>query len=458
MRSINQLSSNVSCLSSLLFVLCLLIAGGAAAGAQTGRGRRVNAESFPGADIGARINAADKSLGAAAGEIVVSSGGTISTQVVVSPGHTLRLRGGVYKANTPGPPILLGDNTTLVADSWDAVLEETTAPLVAGGTSPVTGQSVFTIVQDLAGNRRNGDPASGIRVSGVHVRGARTDHYNSSFQTISLGNCRNCVVEKNFLEDTRTIGIQFGGAAAYGHYAADSKIVNNVLAGVASQNIAVTNGVRLEISGNRMERPGQPGGPGVSVIDVEPNVGDRVEDIMIHDNVVDCMGSAVDAGGAKCTNGIVVNNGNGAKPFRNVQVFKNTVLGQPVGREIATKRASGITYAGILVRTASGVTVRGNTVRRVVTGIRVDYESSDNVVEGNLLVGCGTGGEALPLMVVDSRRNLIKGNLLEEEPGDTYQLGERALIIIEGGTADENQFEGNRGKVHRQGRRSRVVQ
>ena len=37
------------------------------------------ANGFPGADLGAKINAADKDLGATVGEIVVQNGGTISS-------------------------------------------------------------------------------------------------------------------------------------------------------------------------------------------------------------------------------------------------------------------------------------------------------------------------------------------------------------------------------------------
>src|SRR5260370_4219606 len=45
------------------------------------------ASDFPGQDLGAKINAADKALGAKSGEIVIKGGGIISTQAIISSDH-----------------------------------------------------------------------------------------------------------------------------------------------------------------------------------------------------------------------------------------------------------------------------------------------------------------------------------------------------------------------------------
>src|SRR6185503_3546024 len=111
--------STTMILRVVLFVFSIPIFTGSVYAQGGPRQRIVNANSFPGADIGAKINAADKSLGAGPGEIQISGGGRFATQVVISPGHTLRLKGGVYKSTVPGPSVLLSDNTALVADSWD---------------------------------------------------------------------------------------------------------------------------------------------------------------------------------------------------------------------------------------------------------------------------------------------------------------------------------------------------
>src|SRR5215210_1036164 len=103
--------------SLLLFVLSVIILSPSAVAAQ-GRqrqagaraaqagGRSVEASGFPGADLGAKINAADRALGAAAGEVVARGGGRITTPIVISGGHTLRLLDGTYAPVTSDIPIL----------------------------------------------------------------------------------------------------------------------------------------------------------------------------------------------------------------------------------------------------------------------------------------------------------------------------------------------------------------
>ena len=67
----------------------------------------VSANDFPGSDLGAKINAADKALGTSPGEITVKGGGTISTQVIISSDHVLRFMPGTYVTKTTNIPILM---------------------------------------------------------------------------------------------------------------------------------------------------------------------------------------------------------------------------------------------------------------------------------------------------------------------------------------------------------------
>src|SRR3954463_3675041 len=70
---------------------------------QTSSAARICAvERMSGGDVGAKINACDKMLGAQSGEIRLTGGGNIATQVVVSTGHTLRVVSGNYTATTNG--------------------------------------------------------------------------------------------------------------------------------------------------------------------------------------------------------------------------------------------------------------------------------------------------------------------------------------------------------------------
>ena len=447
MRSLNKLSSQLSVSSSLLFIFCLLAAG-AVACAQTGGGRRVDAEKFPGADLGARINAADKSLGAGAGEIVVSSGGTVRTQVVVSPGHTLRFASGTYASEVNGSTYLLKDGASLRCGGG-AVLLEGTAPNPSGAGVGTLGSSLFTIVQDYAGGTVNGGISRNIEVSGCTFRGKRAD-FNSAYQTVAMGNCHDCRVEGNRFENTRTIGVQLGGGSMAGNYARNSVIARNEFVGVASQNAAITNCVGCRVENNRFSAPGQLNGPGSTVIDIEPNTGDRIDDILISGNHIDASETPLDAGGPKANNGIAVNGGNPTALFRNVRVVGNTVIG---ARHDAPWNR--INYAGILLRAAGATVVERNTVRRVSRGIVVDDGSTDFTLQGNTLISCGSGS-TMPVSIENSSNGRVLNNQLRAEPGDALNLGERALVIHEAPPSDNNLFQGNQAAVHKTGRRSRL--
>ncbi|MGI8837270.1 MAG: hypothetical protein ACR2H4_11625 [Pyrinomonadaceae bacterium] len=95
----------------------------AGAGQQRGSQKLTRvANNFPGSDLGAKINAADKDLGNREGENQVRSGGTISTQVVINPKHTLRFGPGTYTLATEllsEGAFLLKSHTTVIGSRWD---------------------------------------------------------------------------------------------------------------------------------------------------------------------------------------------------------------------------------------------------------------------------------------------------------------------------------------------------
>jgi hypothetical protein len=348
-------------------------------------GRVVEASSFQGADLGARINAADRALGAAAGEIVARGGGRITTQIVVSANHTLRLARGTYAPTTREIPVLLGAGASLVGEGWDnSILLESNAP----------GQ--FTVVSGVANARRNGDPDSGISVRDIQIRGANPG-FNSAPQAVSLGNCANCTVDKVWINSTRSIGVQLGGSAAYGHYASNSRVTNCLFTHVASQNLALVNGADITFENNRFEDPGQPGGPGSTVIDLEPNnADDRLERVNIRNNLIDARKNTVQAG-----NGIVIQSGSGTTRVGPILVEGNTIYGgNQTPPNITNSISNGIYTIGV---TMKDVTIRNNRVARMgQSGLRL--EGSRMTVVNNRFEDVGGGGTpGFFLAVRDSR-------------------------------------------------------
>lgn len=394
-----------------------------------------------GADVGEKINACDKMLGSQKGEIRLTGGGNIATQIVISSNHTVRVISGNYPATTNGAVIRLKDSSSLICDSWTPTLEE------SKGTNGVT--SPFTIVTPFNGasiEAPNGTLSQNILIKGCHFKGARSD-FNSAPPTVHVGACHNCRVEGNWLESTRSIGINVGASATMGHYAQNVFIIGNQLTSVASQNISVTNADTVTISNNRMLSPGQTGGPGSAAFDIEPNdAGDRVTNIRFTDNLIDASKN----NHASAIFGIVVQNGPGAKPFGNIEIKNNRII----GADHSQVSVDWITVAGILVRAASGVRVDGNYVQRVPTGILVDYGSSGNTVSANRLVVCGSGSTNA-LVIENSNSNRITGNILVNEITDVLALPDGIVrSIVERGTSNDNVFSGNQGVVTASGNRS----
>lgn len=341
---------------------------------EANRGQRVEANRFPGTDLGAKINAADQSLGAAPGEIVVRPGGRITTQVVVSNGHTLRFMPGTYPTATDAAPILLKSGSTLIGSSReDTIILESTA----------TNQ--FTVVSAYEHGRRNGAADSDITVRDIQIKGANPG-FHSGPQAISMGNCSRCAVDNVWVNGTRSIGVQLGGGSMLGQFARDSKIVNSLFTRVASQNIAVTNGRGILVENNRVLRPGQLGGPGSSAIDLESNdAADHLEEIIIRNNLIDMRDSELGTAG----NGIIVQSGSGTPHVGNILVEGNTLIGghnEP--GHVTNNMSNGIYVIGV---TMKDVTVRNNTITR--TGqAGINIEGTRIYVRNNRLTDVGGGG------------------------------------------------------------------
>lgn len=361
------------------------------AGARTAQagGRTVEASGFPGADLGAKINAAGRALGSAAGEIVARGGGRISTQIVVSEGHTLRLMPGVYAPDTREIPILLKPGSSLVGASRDnTVLLE----------SPAPGQ--FTVVSAFNNARRNGDSDSNLAVRDIQIKGANPG-FDSAQQAVALGNCKNCVVERVWINGTRSIGIQFGGSAQYGNFAENSRVADCLFTNVASQNLALVNGRNIIFENNRFVNPGQPGGPGSTVIDLEPNAADdHLENVVVRNNLIDARTHNIQAG-----NGILVQSGSGTRLVGPVLIEGNTIYGGSNQGTITNILSNGIYAFG---PTMKDVTIRNNKVIRTgQSGLRI--EGTRFTVLNNQFTDVGGGG--IPgFYIADVSDSRIEGN------------------------------------------------
>ena len=416
-----QLNSSAPLMGRLtLCVVVTLITAGFvfATSAQKRSGRQVFANDFPGSDLGAKINAADKALGPTAGEIVVRGGGTISTQVVISSDHVLRFMPGTYATKTSTIPILMKSRSTVVGAGWESIIMESTAP------------NQFTVISAYNQSVVNGKPDSALVIRDVQIKGANPG-FNSAPQAISLGNCSGCTVDKVWINGTRSIGIQYGGSSSTGFFAENSKVTNCLFTRVASQNLALVNGKNITFESNRFMTSGQVGGPGNTNIDLEPNEStDRLENIVIRNNVIDVRNSESSPTG----NGIVIQATSGTTFVGPILVERNTIIGGSNEGVITNVLSNGIYVYGPTMR---NVTIKDNIIRRTgQSGIRI--EGVQIQVLNNQMTDVGGGG--IPGFVVSATDSQIVGNTF------TYsgnQPADGSITVLPGSRG--NVFKNNRG-------------
>jgi len=398
----------ISTITSLFFVVS----------AQRRQSSVLSANDYPGQDLGAKINAADKALGAKPGEIVVKGGGTIATQVIISSDHVLRFLPGTYVAKSSNIPILMKSRSSVIGSGWESIIVESTAP----------GQ--FTVIMAYNQSILNGTPDSGLLIRDLQVKGANPG-FNSAPQAISLGNCSNCTVDKVWINGTRSIGIQLGGSSTTGHFAENSKVTNCLFTRVASQNLALVNGKNIIFEGNRFLASGQSGGPGNTNIDLEPNEAtDHLENIIIRNNYIDVSKSEMPTTG----NGIVVQATTGTPFVGPILVEKNTIIGGSNQGTITNVISNGIAVFGGTMR---DVTIKDNIITRTgqtgmtIVGTRIH-------VINNRLTDVGGGGT--PGFVIDATNSEFVGNTLTYTGAGPI---DRRMIISE--NSRSNVFQNNRG-------------
>jgi hypothetical protein len=386
--------------------------------AQNKQGRVVSANSFPGNDLGAKINAADKALGAAPGEITVKGGGTISTQVIISSDHVLHFLPGTYVTKTSDIPILMRSRSSVIGSGWDSILMESTAP------------NQFTVICAYNQSITNGKPDSGLVVRDIQIKGANPG-FNSAPQAVSLGNCSNCTVDKVWINATRSIGIQFGGTGSTGSFAENSKVTNCLFTRVASQNLALVNGKNIVFENNRFIKSGQIGGPGNTNIDVEPNEpSDHLENVIIRNNTIDVRDSDTSPTG----NGIVVQATTSTTFVGPILIENNTIIGGSNQGVITNVLSNGIYVFGT---TMKNVTIRNNVITRTgQSGIRI--EGSRINVTDNRLTDVGGGG--IPGFVVVATDSQIINNTFTYTGNGPADF---SMVVLPG--SKRNVFQNNRG-------------
>jgi len=175
-------------------------------------------------------------------------------------------------------------------------------PTFVNGTIPAI--EVFQALGDSVASHTGA--ARDIAVIGFHIKGRQKTYDGGVRSTILLGNCVRCTAQNNYLEDTGSIGIQFGGSALEkDNYSNHGLIWHNIASGVAAANFAGVNSEDLLVIENYVRRPGHHDptfGGGVCGFDLETNSGaDHSKNIGVYNNLFDYEDAARESvGNAIC--------------------------------------------------------------------------------------------------------------------------------------------------------------
>jgi hypothetical protein len=420
---------------------------GATAAAVLQRLRAVRQTASEANDLGLLINAANKELSAlGGGTISIEGGGSIKTQVQLD--HHTKFDGATYACDVVGITdygcFLIGDNV-LVEGTYHppqtlleyfrkgkgsnhrdpfliAVQSLTPEQLARTGTTILEPAFASGTVPAVAVFQAKGDAccshterSKNIAIIGFHIQGRQRVYDGGVRSTIQFGNCERCTAQDNYLENTASIGISFGGSALEKNYFANECLAyHNITSGVAAANIAAVNSENVYIAENYAFRLGhhEPRfGGGVCGFDLETNTAaDHSKNIFVFNNLYDYEGSIPSAGSGICLQ----------DPFKGVNhglvvAVNNIVIG---GREDRIHR---FLSNGFFLNGLKGCQIRNNYVFRTGQNAIQAYAIDGCVIEDNDFESTGGGGNAT-VATEGAVNNIFRRNNYRDRPGLTINV------------------------------------
>src|SRR6185503_18062161 len=415
---------------------------GTAAPAALQRLRAVRQSAADANDLGLVINAASTELTTlGGGTISIEGGGSIKTQVELA--HHTKFDSSTYSCDVTGitdfgcfliadnvlvegtytpPPALLeyfrkgkGSNyrdpfllavqaltPEQLAGTGTTILE----PNFASGRTPAV--AVFQAKGDACCSHT--ERSKNIAVVGFHIRGRQQVYDGGVRSTIQLGNCERCTAQNNYLEDTASIGISFGGSGLEKNYFANDCVAyHNITSGVAAANIAAVNSENIYVFENYAVRLGhhEPRfGGGVCGFDLETNsAADHSKNIYVFNNLYDYEGSIPSAGSGICLQ----------DPYKGVNhglvvAMNNVIIG---GREDRLYR---FLSNGFFLNGLKGCQIRNNYVFRTGQNAIQDYAIDSCVIEDNDFESTGGGGN-YTVSTEGAVNNIFRRNNYRDRPG-----------------------------------------
>jgi hypothetical protein len=398
-------------------------------------------------DLGLLINALNKELTArGGGTMSIEGGGSIKTQVQLD--HHTKFDSSTYSCDVTGFTdfgcFLLGDNILVEGtyapppalleyfrkgkgsnhqDPFLRAVQSLTAqqlagtgttilePTFASGRTPAV--SVFQAKGDACCSHT--ERSKNIAVIGFHIQGRQQVYDGGVRSTMQFGNCERCTAQNNYLENTASIGISFGGSGLEKNYFAnDCLAYHNITSGVAAANIAAVNSENVYVVENYAFRLGhhEPRfGGGVCGFDLETNsAADHSRNIFVFKNLYDYEGSIPSAGSAICLQDPYKGANHGL-----VRAENNIMIG---GRDDRLYR---FMSNGLFLNGLKGCQIRNNYVYRTGQNAIQAYLIDGCVIEDNDFESTGGGGNAT-VATESAVNNVFRRNNYRDRPGLTINV------------------------------------
>ena len=304
-------------------------------------------------------------------------------------------------------------------------------PTFVNGPNPAI--EVFQALGDTIASHTGA--AQDIAVIGFHIKGRQRVYDGGIRSSILFGNCVRCTAQNNYLEDTGSIGITFGGSALQKNNFSNQGLVwHNVTSGVAAANMASINSENLLVVENYVRRPGHRDprfGGGVCGFDLETNsTADHSKNIALYNNLFDYEDAAFEsAGNAMCLQDPYqgVNHGK-------VTAANNVAIGGRGEHSNHRYMSNGIFLVGL-----KQCEVINNYVFRTGQNALQAYWLDGCLIQDNDFESTGGGGNST-IMLTNVKNSIFRRNHFRQRPGLTINV--QAGIIDKCGKA--NVFEDNR--------------
>ena len=305
-------------------------------------------------------------------------------------------------------------------------------PTFVNGPHPAI--EVFQALGDSVGSHTGA--ARDIAVIGFHIKGRQKVYDGGVRATILLGNCVRCTTQNNYLEDTGSIGITFGGSALEkNNYSNQGLIWHNVASGVAAANFAAVNSENFLLIENYVRRPGHHNptfGGGVCGFDLETNTAvDHSKNIGVYNNLFDYEDAGLESAG----NAICLQDPYQGVNHGKVTAANNVAIGGRSEHSNHRYMSNGLFLVGL-----KKCEIVNNYVFRTGQNALQAYSLDGCLIQDNVFESTGGGGNAT-INLNNVTNTVFRRNHFRARPGVT--INTQAGIVDKCGKG--NVYEDNRG-------------